>query len=178
MRDSSGNSTYGDATATLSRTAGTGTLGGTLTGAFSAASANTSVTISGVTYTKAESGVKVKASGVASGVANFTESSAFTVGAGAVAQLEVTSINRGHCDRRNRFHGSCAGSWTQQQRSHSGHEYSSRMTRLLLELAWCHRWTITGTIAAGASSVTIKGVTLSRRSGISSNSKRRADNGR
>jgi hypothetical protein len=44
-----------DTTVTLSRTTGTGTLGGTLTGIILAG--NSSVTISNVTYTKAESGV-------------------------------------------------------------------------------------------------------------------------
>ena len=69
---------------TLSLNAGTGTLGGTLTGTISAGSS--SVTISGVTYTKAESGVKITATRTSGDPLTAGTSAAFTVTAGAVTQ--------------------------------------------------------------------------------------------
>jgi hypothetical protein len=74
---------------TLSRNTGTGTLGGTLTGTISAGSS--SVTISGVTYTKAESGVILTATRTSGDVLTAGNSSAFTVNAGAATKLAFTT---------------------------------------------------------------------------------------
>jgi autotransporter-associated beta strand protein len=76
---------------TLSRSAGTGTLGGTLTGTILAG--NNSVTISGVTYTKAESGVVLTATRTSGDTLTAANSAAFTVNAGAATTLALTSGN-------------------------------------------------------------------------------------
>jgi len=76
---------------TLSRTTGTGTLGGTLTGTILAG--NNSVTISGVTYTKAESGVVLTATRTSGDTLAVGNSAAFTVNAGAATTLALTSGN-------------------------------------------------------------------------------------
>lgn len=76
---------------TLSRSAGTGTLGGTLTGTILAG--GSSVTISGVTYTKAESGVVLTATRTSGDTLAAANSAAFTVNAGAASTLTLTSGN-------------------------------------------------------------------------------------
>src|SRR6185295_17885611 len=73
---------------TLSLNAGTGTLGGTLTGTITAGSS--SVTINGVTYTKAESGVRITATRTAGDTLTAGTSAAFTVTAGAVTHYLLT----------------------------------------------------------------------------------------
>lgn len=73
---------------TLSLNSGTGTLGGTLTGTITAGSS--SVTINGVTYTKAESGVKITATRTSGDPLTAGTSAAFTVTAGAVTQYLLT----------------------------------------------------------------------------------------
>jgi autotransporter-associated beta strand protein len=75
----------------LSRAAGTGTLGGTLTGTILAG--NNSVTISGVTYTKAESGVVLTATRTSGDTLPAGNSAAFTVNPGAAATVALTSGN-------------------------------------------------------------------------------------
>ncbi|MHA8071868.1 invasin domain 3-containing protein [Aquirufa ecclesiirivi] len=82
-----------DGTVTLTRKTGTGTLGGTLTGTIT--SGSSAVTISGVTYTKAETGVVLTATGSGSGnvASKLGDSNAFTVVAGAAAKYLVTSSN-------------------------------------------------------------------------------------
>ncbi|MHA8056949.1 hypothetical protein VR611_13445, partial [Aquirufa nivalisilvae] len=82
-----------DGTVTLTRKTGTGTLGGTLTGTI--LSGNSAVTISGVTYTKAETGVVLTATGSVAGNVNgkVGDSNTFTVVAGAGAKYIVTSSN-------------------------------------------------------------------------------------
>ncbi len=77
----------------LSLATGTGTLGGTLTGTINAGSS--SVTISGVTYTKAESGVSVTATRTSGDSLTPGTSALFTVNPGAAAQLAITAINSG-----------------------------------------------------------------------------------
>src|SRR5206468_3746329 len=77
----------------LSRTAGTGTLGGTLTGTI-AIGANT-VTVNGVTYTKAESGVVITATRTSGPAATAGASAPFTVNAGAASKLVIISVNGG-----------------------------------------------------------------------------------
>jgi hypothetical protein len=79
-----------DTTVTLSRAAGTGTLGGTLTGTILAGTS--SVTIS-VTYTKAESSVLLTATSTSGDILTAGNSAAFTVTAGPAAILTLTSGN-------------------------------------------------------------------------------------
>ena len=80
-----------DTTVTISRTTGTGTLGGTLTGTIFAGSS--SLTLSGVTYTKAESGVVLTATRTSGDIVVAGNSAAFTVIAGATTTLTLTSGN-------------------------------------------------------------------------------------
>ncbi|MHA8088644.1 beta strand repeat-containing protein, partial [Aquirufa sp. Wall-65K1] len=80
-----------DGTVTLTRKTGTGTLGGTLTGTIT--SGSSAVTISGVTYTKAETGVVLTATGTGAGsnvAAKVGDSNAFTVVAGAINAANST----------------------------------------------------------------------------------------
>ncbi len=72
----------------LSRNAGSGTLGGALTGTIS--SGTSSVTLSGVTYTKAESGVVLTATRTSGNTLTTGNSSAFTVNAGALDHFAMT----------------------------------------------------------------------------------------
>ena len=80
-----------DTVVTLSRTTGTGTLGGTLTGTILAGTS--SVTFTNVTYTKAESGVVLTATRTSGDTLTAGNSAAFTVVAGAAANLALTSGN-------------------------------------------------------------------------------------
>ncbi|RXK46859.1 beta strand repeat-containing protein, partial [Aquirufa rosea] len=93
LTDDNGNAVNAtaDGTVTLTLKTGTGTLGGTLTGTIT--SGTSSVTISGVTYTKAESGVVLTATGSGSGnVSGKTgDSNAFNVVAGTATKYLVTS---------------------------------------------------------------------------------------
>ncbi len=70
---------------TLSRATGSGTLGGTLTGTIAAGS--NSVTISGVTYTKAESGVSLTATRTSGDMLTAGTSGTFTVVAGTASKV-------------------------------------------------------------------------------------------
>ena len=76
---------------TLSRTSGTGILGGTLTGTI-LAGAN-SVIISGVTYNKAESGVVLTATRTSGDTLSAGISAPFTVNPGSAAQIALASGN-------------------------------------------------------------------------------------
>ncbi|RXK46375.1 beta strand repeat-containing protein, partial [Aquirufa rosea] len=93
LTDANGNpvNATADGTVTLTLKTGNGTLGGTLTGTI--LNGGSDVTISGVTYTKAESGVELTATGSGSGnVSSKTgNSNAFTVVAGAASKYIVTS---------------------------------------------------------------------------------------
>lgn len=80
-----------DTAVVLSRSAGSGTLGGTLTGTLT--NGSNSVSISGVTYTKAESGVVLTATRTSGDALSAGTSAAFTVDAGAAAALALTSGN-------------------------------------------------------------------------------------
>jgi hypothetical protein len=77
---------------TLTLSSGTGTLGGTLIGTI--LSGTNSITISGVTYDKAESGVSITATQT-SGTPSLTAgiSNTFTVNAGAATHLVISSIS-------------------------------------------------------------------------------------
>ena len=78
-----------DTLVTLSKNTGTGTFGGTLTGTILAG--QNSVTISGVTYTKAESGVKLDATATSGDSLTTGTSAPFTVDPGTATQLVFTS---------------------------------------------------------------------------------------
>ncbi|MBZ1326720.1 beta strand repeat-containing protein, partial [Aquirufa aurantiipilula] len=99
LTDANGNPVNATAngTVTLSLKTGTGTLGGTLTGTITAGGSD--VTFTGITYTKAETGVVLTATGsVAGNVSGKTgDSNAFTVVAGAadaaVSTLTPTSAS-------------------------------------------------------------------------------------
>jgi outer membrane protein OmpA-like peptidoglycan-associated protein len=85
------NNTGADGTVTLSKATGNGTLGGTLTGTMAVNSS--AVTISGVTYSKAESGVSLSATGSGTGSAVLSKtgtSNTFAVIAGSLAKYSVT----------------------------------------------------------------------------------------
>jgi hypothetical protein len=73
----------------LSLKTGTGTLGGTLTGTIAAGT--NQVTISGVTYTKAESGVVITATRTSGDNLTAGDSAAFTVNPGSATQLAFTT---------------------------------------------------------------------------------------
>jgi len=73
----------------LSLKTGTGTLGGTLTGTIPPGS--NQVTISGVTYTKAESGVAITASRTSGDTLTAGDSAPFTVNPGAAAALAFST---------------------------------------------------------------------------------------
>jgi len=88
---------------TLSLNTGTGTLGGTLTGTITAGS-NT-VTISGVTYTKAQSGVVLTATRTSGDTLAPGNSAAFTVNPGAASTLVFTTQPGG---------GTAGTAWTVQ----------------------------------------------------------------
>jgi YD repeat-containing protein len=73
----------------LSLQTGTGTLGGTLTGTIAAGT--NQVTINGVTYTKAESGVVLRATRTSGDVLTIGDSIPFTVNPGAASTLAFTT---------------------------------------------------------------------------------------
>src|SRR4029079_12463676 len=73
---------------TLSLNTGTGTLGGTLAGTILAGTSG--VTINGVTYTKAEGGVRISATRTSGDALTPGTSAPFTVNAGAVASYRLT----------------------------------------------------------------------------------------
>ncbi|MCB9857886.1 MAG: M6 family metalloprotease domain-containing protein [Phycisphaerales bacterium] len=75
---------------TLSKQTGTGTLSGTLTGTI--LSGMSSVAISGVSYSKAETGVVLRATRSAGDTLNAGNSAAFTVNGGAANKLSVETI--------------------------------------------------------------------------------------
>ena len=75
-------------TITLTRNTGSGTLGGTLTGVILAGT--DSVTITGVTYTKAESGVSLAATPSGGDPLSQGISALFTVNAGSATRLVIT----------------------------------------------------------------------------------------
>ena len=90
--DASGNpkNVGADTTVTLSKATGTGVLGGTATGTIT--SGTSSVTIAGVTYTKAESGVSITATDTAPGALTAGTSNTFTVGGGTPSKLSIATV--------------------------------------------------------------------------------------
>ncbi|MCX6021629.1 MAG: hypothetical protein NTZ05_07835, partial [Chloroflexi bacterium] len=77
-------------TVTLSKLAGTGTLGGVMTGTIPAGAAQ--ITISGVMYSPAESGVRLRASATAGDALTAGDSSAFTVGSPAPTTVTTVAL--------------------------------------------------------------------------------------
>lgn len=150
---------------TLSRSTGTGTLGGTLTGTIAAGS--NSVTISGVTYSKAESGVSFTATRTSGDSLTAGTSATFTVSAGADSKLAITSVNGGS----NPMAGTAFSIVVQAQDSSGNPANVSTDTGVNFSLATgtgTLGGTLTGTIAAGNNSVTISGVTYTKaESGVS-----------
>ncbi len=85
------NNTGATGTVTLTRGSGTGTVGGTVSGTIAVGAS--AVTISGVTYSKAESGVTLTATGTGASslvLGKTGTSVAFTVTSGAASQYGVT----------------------------------------------------------------------------------------
>lgn len=80
-----------DTAVTLSLNTGSGTLGGTLTGTIAAGTS--SVTISGATYTKAESGVVLTATRTSGDSLTAGNSSSFTVNPGALHHFAFAAIS-------------------------------------------------------------------------------------
>ncbi|PYR22369.1 MAG: hypothetical protein DMF98_20360, partial [Acidobacteria bacterium] len=143
----------------LSRTAGTGTLGGTLTGTI-AIGANT-VTVNGVTYTKAESGVVITATRTSGPAATAGASAPFTVNAGAASKLVIISVNGGV----NPTAGSPFSIVVQSQDASGNAALVSTDTTMSITRktgTGTLGGTLTGTILAGASATTISGLTYTK----------------
>jgi hypothetical protein len=146
-------------TLSLSRNTGTGTLGGTTTGTI--ANGTSSITISGVTYTKAESGVVLTATRTSGMSLAAGNSSAFTVNPGAASKLVITSVNGG----ANPAAGTAFSVVVQSQDANSNVANVAGDTGLSLSRTsgtGTLGGTTTGTITAGTSSVTISGVTYTK----------------
>src|SRR5439155_990489 len=153
----------------LSRTAGTGTLGGTLSGTI-AIGANT-VTVSGVTYSKAESGVVITATRTSGPAATAGSSAPFTVDIGPASKLAITSViatklaitsvNGGS----NPTAGTAFSVTVRSEDANGNFSNVSAATGVSLTLktgTGTLGGTLTGTIAASSSTLTISGVTYTR----------------
>ena len=143
---------------TLSLNTGTGTLGGTLSG--SIAAGQSQATITGVTYSKAEAGVKVTATRTGGDTLSPVTSPAFTVSALA-DRLVITAINGGS----NPTAGSGFSVSVQAQDALGNPGNVSASTNLTLSLntgTGTLGGTLTGTISAGSGSTTISGVTYTK----------------
>jgi len=143
----------------LSLNTGTGTLGGTLTG--SIANGASSVTISGVTYSKAETGVILTAART-SGMSPLASgnSAAFSVVAATATKLAITSISP-----TSPSVGIAFSVVVQSQDAAGNPANLTSTTGVSLSLntgTGTLGGTLTGSIANGASSVTISGVTYSK----------------
>ena len=88
--DGSARAVTANTVVSLSRNTGSGTLGGSLTGTLT--TGNSSVTISGVTYSKAESGVVLAATRTSGDFLLPANSSAFSVVSGAATTLTVAGF--------------------------------------------------------------------------------------
>ncbi|MEI6606098.1 MAG: Ig-like domain repeat protein [Verrucomicrobiota bacterium] len=88
--DGSARAVTANTVVSLSRNTGSGTLGGSLTGTLT--TGNSSVTISGVTYSKAESGVVLAATRTSGDILLPANSSAFSVVSGAATTLTVAGF--------------------------------------------------------------------------------------
>ena len=140
----------------LSLQTGTGTLGGTLTGTITAGT-NT-VTIAGVTYTKAEGGVVIHAARTSGDVLTAADSNAFTVNAGAAAKLQFSNIG-------SQAAGAAFNVTVNALDTNDNAANVSANTPVVLTLqtgTGTLGGTLTGTITAGTNTVTIAGVTYSK----------------
>jgi hypothetical protein len=148
---------------TLTLTTGTGTLGGTLTGTILSGTNN--ITISGVTYSKAESGVSIKATQT-SGTPSLTAgtSNSFTVNPGVATQLVISSITT-----QTAGAGFSVTVVSQDANGNPTNVTSATGISLSKETGTgILSGTTTGTIANGTNSVTISGVKYSvAESGVS-----------
>ena len=134
----------------LSKNTGTGTLGGTTAGTISAG--NNSATISGVTYSKAESGVILTATRTSGDSLASGNSSAFTVNAGSATQLAYTTVpSTGTA-------GTAFSVTVQSQDANGNPANLASATTITLSKATgagTLSGTLTGSIGIGANSVTI-----------------------
>ena len=143
---------------TLSLNTGTGTLGGTLSGSIGAGQSQ--ATISGVTYSKAEAGVKLTATRTGGDALSPVTTPAFTVSALA-DRLVITAINGGS----NPTAGTGFSVLVQAEDALGNPGNVSASTNLTLSLntgTGTLGGTLTGTISAGSSSTTISGVTYTK----------------
>jgi hypothetical protein len=144
----------------LSLNTGTGTLGGTRTGLIT--NGRNSVTISGVTYSKAETGVILTATRT-SGMSPLASgnSAAFTVVAGPATKLAITSVNGGVSPTV----GTAFSVVVQSQDARGNPANVTSTTGVSLSRhtgTGTLGGTLTDSITSGANSVTISGVTYSK----------------
>ncbi len=145
-------------TVTLTRQVGTGTLGGTLTGSMPAG--ESSVTIEGVTYSKGEEGVKIRAAATPAGLTGLSD--AFVVMAQPTpptpTKLVVASI--GEQVTGEPF----SVTVTATDNDGTAIAVAATQTVILERIAGTGvlGGTLTGTMTAGTSGVTIDGVTYSK----------------
>ena len=150
---------------TLSVATGTGAIGGTVTGTIAAGT--NQVVVSGVTYTKAESGVSLTATRTSGDSLTAGTSASFTVNPGAASKLAVTSVNSGS----NPTAGTAFSVVVQSQDSLGNPANVTSASNITLSRATgtgTLGGTLTGTIANGQSQVTVSGVTYTKaESGVS-----------
>lgn len=140
----------------LSLSAGTGTLGGTLTGTIPAG--QSSATVAGVTYDKAEAGVKLTATRTSGDSLSSGVSNGFIVSAGPAAKLVIAAI----ADQTAGNAFSVTVNSTDQYGQTANVGSSKTVTLSLASGTGTLGGTLTGTLSAGTSSVTINGVTYSK----------------
>ncbi|HZT91093.1 MAG TPA: invasin domain 3-containing protein [Gaiellaceae bacterium] len=145
----------------LSLATGTGTLGGTLT--TTVARGRSQATFGGVTYTKAESGVKLTATRTSGDALSPVTSSPFTVGAVAT-RLVVTSVAGGAHPQAGQPFSITVGA----EDASSNTSSVSSATSFAISLhtgTGTLAGTATGTIPAGADHVSVSGLTYTKAEG-------------
>jgi hypothetical protein len=146
----------------LSRAGGNGTLGGTLTGTI--LGGTNFITISGVTYTKAEGGVAIGADRTSGDVLTNGTSDPFTVNPGTATKLAITSVNGGS----NPSAGTAFSVVVQSQDTNGNAANVTPATGVALSLftgTGTLAGTLAGTIANNQNSQTIAGVTYTKAEG-------------
>ena len=139
----------------LSRATGTGTLGGSLTGTI--LNGTSSIVVSGVTYTKAESGVSITATVTSGDSLAAGTSATFTVIPGVADHLAITAINPASPSVGNAFSVTVQA---QDPNNNPAPVVSTTGIGLTLASGTGNLGgTLTGSITAGTSSVVISGVT-------------------
>ncbi|HEY6962615.1 MAG TPA: invasin domain 3-containing protein [Gaiellaceae bacterium] len=142
----------------LTRAAGSGTLAGTVTGTIAAGQSQ--ATVSGVTYTKAESGVQLTATQTSGDTLNAGTSAAFTVSSLA-DRLVVTDVNGGADPTAGA--GFAVTVQAQDANGNPGNVASATNVQLSLSTgSGTLGGTLGGQIPAGQSQVTISGVTYTK----------------